>query len=320
MEWWELAVIFMGVVGIVGNALILYALVASKQHKKHMLIVNQNVLDLFSSVVLIITFAVQLGRPYLTGAPGYWLCVVVLSENLLWWGTNGSMVNLALITIDRYLMVVYPMRSKKWLRPWVIYSAMAFSWIVSIVYNSILVVCSSTVRDGTCHAYSNFESLAANMINVVTYVLFFYLIILAMFIFFYWRILVAIRRQASVMASHSTSGSSTAQAQSHQIQTNVIKTMILVSAFFAIAWLPHNVYYLLGSTGQFPALNFYDSLYYATEFIAFFYTSTNPFIYATKFKPVKEILIKMIPCKKTTIQPTNDSVGRIGTRASTVRK
>jgi len=155
---WEWAVIFMGVVGMAGNALILYALVASKQHKKHMLIVNQNVLDLFSSIVLIITFAVQIARLYLTGALGYWLCVVILSENLVWWGTNGSMVNLALITIDRYLMVVYPMKSKKWLRPWVIYSGIAFSWIVSIVYNSVLVVCSSIVRDGACRAYSNFES------------------------------------------------------------------------------------------------------------------------------------------------------------------
>ena len=154
------------------------------------------------------------------------------------------------------------------------------------------------------------------MISVVIYVLLFYLIILAMFIFFYWRILAAIRRQASVMASHSTSGSGIAQTQSRQIQTNVIKTMILVSAFFAISWLPHNVYYVLGSTKLFPALNFYDSGYYATEVIAFFYTSANPFIYATKFDPVREILRKMIPCKKTAVQPTIDFAG---TRSTVTR-
>jgi len=42
--------------------------------------------------------------------------------------------------------------------------------------------------------------------------------------------------------------------------------------------------------------------------IAFLYTSTNPFIYATKFNPVKKILIKMIPCKKTAVQPTDGSM------------
>jgi len=40
----------------------------------------------------------------------------------------------------------------------------------------------------------------------------------------YWRMLLVIRRQAQVMASHSVAGSNTAQAQSHHIQTNVIKT------------------------------------------------------------------------------------------------
>ena len=114
--------------------------------------------------------------------------------------------------------------------------------------------------------------------------------------------------QTNVMASHSTAGSSTAQTQSQKIQTNVIKTMILVSAFYAISWLPHNVYYLVGSTKLFPtALTFLDSGYYATEFIAFFYTSANPFIYATKFSPVRQILRKMIPCKKIAVQPTSDS-------------
>jgi len=115
----QCAVIFVGIVGIAGNSLILYALVASKQHKKHALIVNQNALDLFSSFFLVVTYAVQVFNIYLTGASGYWLCVVLLSENLVWWGTNGSMVNLAIITIDRYLKVVHPIWSRKYLHAWV---------------------------------------------------------------------------------------------------------------------------------------------------------------------------------------------------------
>jgi len=75
----------------------------------------------------------------------------------------------------------------------------------------------------------------------------FYVIILAIFIFCYWRILIAIRRQARMVAAHSaTAGPSTAAPTvSHQIQTNVIKTMILVSAFYAISDMPLSIYYLL---------------------------------------------------------------------------
>jgi len=304
--YWRCAVIFIGVVGIAGNALILYALVASKQHKRHMLIVNQNALDLFSSIFLVVTYVVEIFDIPQTGALGYWLCFAFVSGNIIWWGTNGSMVNLAIITIDRYLKVVHPIRSRKWLRPWVIYSAMAFAWFVGIVYNSVLVFCSTAVIDGVCYSYSFFESYAAEMVTVVFSVSFFYFVILALFIFCYWRILVAIRRQASVMANHSTSGSSAAQThqtQSHQIQTNVVKTMILVSAFYAIAWLPNNVLYLISSTKLVPALMYFESGYHLTSFIAFFYTSANPFIYATKFNPVRQILRKMIPCKKKPVQP-----------------
>jgi len=96
------------------------------------------------------------------------------------------------------------------------------------------------------------------------------------------------------------------QAQSVKIQNNVIKTVILVSGLYAIAWLPYNVYYLLATV---KLVSFYADAYYAMTFIAFLYTTTNPFIYGTKFNPVKQILAKMIPCKKSSVQPIDHSAG-----------
>jgi len=55
--------------------------------------------------------------------------------------------------------------------------------------------------------------------------------------------------------------------QSNQIQHNVVKTMILVCAFYAVAWLPENVYYLLVNLNV--QLTFLDSGYYAVIFISF---------------------------------------------------
>jgi len=202
----QLAVVLIGVVGTAGNALILYALFASKHHKKHLLIVNQNVLDLFASFFLILTYLANMFTIPLSGQRGYWLCTMFLSEILIWWGTNGSMINLAFITIDRYLMVVHPMSSKKWLRPWVVYSAVAISWLLAILYNTVLVFHSTEVVDGGCVSYVIADDDVANMAAIVAYVVFFYFIILAIFIFCYWRILLAIRRQAKVMASHSAAG------------------------------------------------------------------------------------------------------------------
>jgi len=122
------AVLVIGVVGTATNALILYALVASKQHKKHVLILHQNVLELFTSFFMVIIYSLKLCNIYLTRSVGYWLCKLLLSESLIWCGTLASVINLAAITVERYLKVVHAAWSKTKLRNWMIYTAMAFAW------------------------------------------------------------------------------------------------------------------------------------------------------------------------------------------------
>lgn len=296
--------LFIGIVGTAGNALILYALVASKQHKKHLLIVNQNALDLFSCFFLALVYALRLFDLHLSGVLGYWLCITLFSKYLVWCGTNGSIINLASIAVDRYLNVVHPIWSRKYLRPWVIYSAMSFAWFSSIAYNTIMVFLSSEVRNGKCYSYIVFVSEWHLVVYDIWYIVSFYFIILAILVVCYGRILVAVRRRASVMASYSSAGStSSARAQSIKMQSSVIRTMIIVSAFYAIAWLPANVYYLL--TMFVVDLTFVDARYYGTIFVAFLYTCANPFIYATKFDAVRKILLDMVPCKRNPAQPTD---------------
>jgi len=306
LYYFECAVVVIGVVGTATNVLILYALVASKQHKKHVLIVNQNALDLFGSFFLIITYSVKLCKiSYLSGSTGYWLCTLLLSEGLSWCGLMGSAINLAIVSVERYLKIVHRTWSQKYLRKWVIYSAAAFAWIGSIIYNLAVVFPTTRVIDGVCYPYAFWKNRAVFITYSIYHFMSFYVIILLVFIFCYWRILMVIRHQASVMAGHSTSGgSSTAQTQHSHIQTSVIKTMVFVSILFAITWLPN---YLMLTLAM--SVNMHFSIYYASMFIAFLYVSINPFIYATKFNPVKEILLRMIPCKKISGQGTQSVAG-----------
>jgi len=290
-----------GIVGTATNALILYALVASKQHKKHVLIFNQNVLDLFSSVFTTVTYSVKLCNIHLTGSVGYWLCTVVLSESLLTCTMVGSVINLAAIIVERYLKIVHSAWSKNKQHKWMTYLAVAFAWIASIIYNLPLVFCTTVVVDGVCYAYAIWVNATVRIIQVISSFVTFYVIVLLIFIFCYWRILAVIRRQASVMAGHSAAGSNAAQTlQSNRIQLNVIKTMILVSAFYAISWLPHYICMLLLNLN--PNLTLCDSAYYASVIIIFLYICTNPFIYAIKFDPVKKILLDKFSCKKNSQQ------------------
>ena len=295
--YFQCAVLIIGVVGTATNALILYALVASKQHKKHVLIFNQNALDLFSSFFMVVSYSLMLCNIRLTGSVGYWLCTLLFSESLVWCGAVGSDISLASITIERYLKVVHPVWSKNKLRRWMIYLAMAFSWIGSFVYNAASVVPTTAVVDGTCYAYAFFKNETDPIIHVIYSFISFYLIILLIFVYCYWRILIVIRRQARVMAGHNATAASSAQNISNKIRSNVIKTVILVSAFYAILWLPYYVYILYLSLN--PHIISFDACYYALTCIAYMYTCANPFIYATKFSPVKQVLLRLICVKNT---------------------
>ena len=316
--YFQCAVVVIGIAGSAANALILYAMVASKQHKKRVLIFHQNVLDVLSSFLLIITYSLKLCNFYLTGLAGYWFCMLILSENVLWWAILASKTNLIFVTIERYLKAVYPVWSKNKLRKWMIYSAMPLSWISGLVHANALTFTTSDVIDGLCYAYVIWESRESQLAYGIWYFLFFYFIILIFFIFCYGHILIAIRRQAKVMASHgTTAGPSTAQAPSRQIQSSVVKTMILVSAFYAISELPLSIYYLMLNVHA--NLTLLESGYYATLFISFFYFCTNPFIYAVKFEPVKQILLRVILCKKTPVQPTDGSIEIGASRIASTR-
>ena len=276
-------------------------MIVSKQHKKQLLIFNQNVFDLCSSLLLIIVFTLKLCNIHLTGVLGYWLCMILLSENILWASITASVINLMSITVERYLKVVHPSWSTKWIRKWVEWSAVAFAWIAGTVYNMTLVLLTSNVVDGVCYSYVFWKSRLAAIVHGIWNFISLNVVVIFVFIFCYGRILAVIRRQASVMAGHSGPGSSSTHTQSHQIQTNVIKTMIIVSAFYVIMWMPCNIFFLLVNINA--NLTLIDIYYYVTLFFAFFYICANPFIYATKFEPVKRTLFGLIPC----VMPQQDN-------------
>jgi len=232
----QCSVLAIAVVGTIANGLVLYAMMASKQHKKHMLIVHQNALDFLASLFLMITYSMKFHHIYLSGPAGHMLCILLVSDALPGWMTNTSVINLAGITVERYLKVVHPVWSKNKLRNWMEYLAMVVTYIPSFM--ALILTCSLTtvVRDGVCYAYTVWRHESARLVFFLWNVISFYVLILIIFIFCYWRILLVIRRQAKTMASHGGHGSSTAHTQSNQIQTNVIKTMIIVCTLYAVCY------------------------------------------------------------------------------------
>ena len=296
----QLVAPILAVVAAVANGLVLYAMVASKQHKKHVLIFNQNVLEFVNCVFFALGIPAELINIYLSGMGGYWLCLTLVSYAGASATFMGSLFNLAAVSIERYLKVVHHVWAKNKLRNWMIYSELAFSWICGAVITVGVVVPSITVVNGVCYAGMLFLDQTARKIYIIWDFLSFYVIMLLIFIFCYGRILMAIRRQAKVMAAHSGKGSNTVQDQTNKIQTNIIKTMILVCVLFAITWAPAQIYFLLITFNVFT-MNDNNGLYTVLS-VGYVYMCANPFIYATKFDPVRGVLMGLIPCKKSNMQ------------------
>jgi len=203
--YFEALVVVIGIISTAANGLVLYALVASKQHKKHELIFNQNALDLYSCMFLVITYGLKLSNIYLSGSLGYWLCMFLFSESLLFSGIYASLFNLMFISIERYLKVVHAVWSKKKLRKWMTYAAIACTWISGVIQEMAMVFPTSAVINKVCYGHV-VTSPEIRLFLCIHHVSVTYLIVLVIVIFCYGKILVAIRRRARVMAGHNPCG------------------------------------------------------------------------------------------------------------------
>ena len=233
--YFQYAIIAIGVFGTAANAFVLYALVAyhlqeAKKRAINLLMINQNLLDLSSCVLLVITFSIRVSNIDLTGALGYFLCTVFISENAAYCSLYGSVINLMTVTVERYLKVVHPFWSKSHLKRWMIHAAMAFAWMFGTLSITPAVFVSTTVRDGVCLPYATWESLMVQQaINVWIFISCFVVPVM-LFVFCYARIVVVMRSQIRAMAAHNAAGQQNAsQMRSRQIKWNIIKTMIITS-------------------------------------------------------------------------------------------
>jgi len=297
------AVIGVAIFGTAANAVVFYALIVhnARQAKKrivNLLIINQNLLDLCCCVTIVIGLSISVSNINLIGDLGNVLCFFFINENLAMCFLNATVINLIAVTIERYLKVVYPFWSKKYLTSWMIHAAIVFSWIAGIlsVVPAAAGCVTSVVIDGVCFFY--FNSSEIRQAYMIWNFLSFFLLPLIVFVYCYGHIVVVMRRQMRVMAGHNVEGAaqSASQAQSKRAKWNVIKTMIIVSVFFTICWCPVNVYVILMDGVSDITLRFI--IFLATLFLPYVNISLNPFIYATKHEGVKRILGRMIICRK----------------------
>ncbi|KAI0237403.1 Somatostatin receptor type 5 [Lamellibrachia satsuma] len=293
--------ILLGSIGIIGNLLVVVAVVSVKSRAKHyadMLIVNQSAIDLLSSVFIIATtLTADTSNRKLSGFVDELYCRFWISGYINWSLFLSSTYNLVLLTLERYMAIVHPIRHHTWLTWGKTYAAMAVVWCIGPVYNMMHRVPTSGLSDGMCFKFHFWPSrLMARVFGVIAILVQFF-IPLAILIYAYVLMTVRLRTKVHPIGptpAASTAGTSATATDGHQVDAgrraksikeraskSIFKTMVTVTVCFVICWIFNQVLFLLFNFGH--HVDFQSSFYHFTVYIAFANSCVNPIIYTFQY-------------------------------------
>ena len=149
--------IFIGAIGLIGNAFVIIIIVCfTSMYKQlaNLFVINQSIIDAFSSLLILITQALAIFgvRPVL--APHEFaseLYCRVWRARLILWGTyTASIYNLVMLTLERYLKIVYPILHKTSFSPSKAKILLLSVWLFGFAFEISYSIPTSQVIGSSC--------------------------------------------------------------------------------------------------------------------------------------------------------------------------
>jgi hypothetical protein len=199
----QIILIITGLIGVVVNGFVLFALFALKEFRKNttnVFIGNQSVLDAVACIALTATMLVQKtsASDYAVGFNKRILCWFFDNMSFLGAAVHSSNFSLVVIALERYFKVVHPVKYRNILRPWMVKVGIIAPWLDGLSLIIIPIGLTSNVVDGVCHTIYEKPEPSGLYISVllVSHCLF----PLAIFIFCYSKIIAVVRRQTQIVS------------------------------------------------------------------------------------------------------------------------
>ncbi|ELU15489.1 hypothetical protein CAPTEDRAFT_120994 [Capitella teleta] len=295
--------ISIGCLGLTGNLLVSVIISQSKQMRKHranIFILNQSVLDGSVAVFLILTSVYEDDGTLQPKTVAYeLLCRLWRTKMPLWGLLVSSSYNLVVLTVERYLSIVYPIWHKVNFTLPKVKLTIVLTWIIGLIYNIAYMTPTATVqRNGRCTVYSVWPDLTTQRaVGVLTIAVQFVIPLVALSVC-YGRMAKAITQRINPTETRSSKIS--------RARKNVIKTLFVVSVCFVFCWIWNQTFYLMFNLGA--SSDFTSSFYHFTVIMVFCNCCINPFIYVVQYKQFQNSLIEVF-CKNK-IQPMEATTER----------
>ncbi|XP_054749956.1 galanin receptor type 1-like [Lytechinus pictus] len=304
--------IVFAILGMVGNGLVLIVIARIKdlQDVTNLFIANQSLIDFTASFFLLFGFVIPVpalpkDRPTLSS----FICSFWYTKYPFWSMIVASCLNVAVITLERYIAVFFPIYYRVSKISGKTISITFIPWICGFLFQ-IILLSFSKVENGQCFEFLWPDEATKIGICLTTYLLEF-LIPVGTMIFVYARIFYQLRRKSdpfSQPANSSSLGENEGKAIGRinvdyriKARKNTIKTLVTVSTCFVICLSLNQHIYLAYGFGM--DLNFAGSMYITSVVMAFGNIWINPLVYTFQYQRFQRGIQKLFwPTKSQQLQ------------------
>ncbi|KAM9346050.1 somatostatin receptor type 5-like [Symphorus nematophorus] len=285
------------IVGLLGNTLAIYVVV---RYAKMKTVTNMYILNLALADELYI-----LGIPFLgtNSVLSYWpygdfFCKVCMTADAM--SQFASTFCLTVMSIDRYLAVVHPIRSAKWRKPQVAKIFNTMVWVMSF-----LIVLPVTI-------YSNVQK-GFNSCNIDwpepkdLWSIFF--ILYTSILSFFGPLVVICLCYLLIVIKVRSAGVRAGLTKRRKSERKVTRMVVIIVLVFVLCWLPFFTTNIVNLIHIIPENKTTTSLYFSLVILTYVNSCANPFLYGFLSDNFKQSFQKVLCIHKPNGVGTTDKMG-----------
>uniref|UniRef100_UPI003AAB68F8 somatostatin receptor type 5-like n=1 Tax=Centroberyx gerrardi TaxID=166262 RepID=UPI003AAB68F8 len=284
------------VIGLVGNTLVIHVIVHYTR--------NESVTNMYILNLAIADELFMLGLPFLAAQNallswpfGSLMCRVVMTVDAI--NQFTSIFCLMVMSVDRYLAVVHPIRSSWWRRPRVAKAVNATVWAVSFVVVLPVVVFADVLKDdGNCSiVWPEPAEVWKTSFIVYTCTVGFFCPLLVICLCY---LLIVIKVRSVGKRAQATS------TRRRKSERKITRMVVVVVAVFVLCWLP---FYALNIVNLLVVLpGDFRGLYFFVVVLSYANSCANPILYGFLSDNFKRGFRKAL-CRSSRRVENNDRAG-----------
>ncbi|KFQ55285.1 Galanin receptor type 2, partial [Nestor notabilis] len=272
--------------GTVGNSLVLAVLLCNRQmghNTTNLFIFNLSLAD-FSFIVFCVPFQATIYS--LEGwVFGSFICKAV--HFFIYLTMYASSFTLAAVSVDRYLAICYPLRSRELRTPHNAVAAMAVIWGLSVVFAGPYLSYYDLIKwESSYICMPVWEKWRRKVMDTSTFA-FGYVIPVLVISLSYTRTIKYLWTAVAPLEDIS---------ESKKAKRKVTKMIIIVTILFCLCWLPYHLVILRYLYGDFPFNQATYAFRLLSHCMAYANSCLNPIVYALVSKHFRKGFKKVFSC------------------------